>query len=57
MNYRFTILIILMVGFVHAECSDIDNQEDCERMDGCEWIESDNMYNDSMLKIKLIYSI
>ena len=43
MKYLFNILIILMVSFVHAECSEIDNQEDCERVEGCEWIESDNM--------------
>ena len=37
------VLIFLMISFVYADCDDIDNQEDCERMEGCEWIESDNM--------------
>ena len=37
------ILAVLMMNFVYAECSEIDNQEDCERVEGCEWIQSDNM--------------
>ena len=31
------------MSFIYADCSELDNQEDCERIDGCEWIENDNM--------------
>ena len=43
MKYFFNILIFSMVGFLYADCSEIDNQEDCERIDDCEWVENDNM--------------
>jgi hypothetical protein len=31
-----------MINFLYAECSDIENQTECEAV-GCEWTESDNM--------------
>ena len=31
-----------MISFVYADCSDIENQTECEAV-GCEWIESDNI--------------
>ena len=43
MKNLYYILTISMMSFIYADCSELDNQEDCERVDGCEWIESDNM--------------
>ena len=43
MKLYLKLIIISMVSFIFAECSEIDNQEDCERIEGCDWIESDNM--------------
>jgi len=40
MKHFFHLLIILMMSFVYADCSEIDNQEDCERMEHCEWSEN-----------------
>ena len=46
MKLYLKLIIISMVSFIFAECSEIDNQEDCERIEGCDWIESDNMPGD-----------
>ena len=40
MNIFIKLLIISMMSFVYADCSEIDNQEECDRVEGCEW--SDN---------------
>ncbi len=42
MNKLFYLIIISMINFLYAECSDIENQTECEAV-GCEWTESDNM--------------
>ncbi len=46
MKSYLKLIIISMVSFIFAECSEIDNQEDCERIEGCDWIESDNIPGD-----------
>ena len=46
MRYSFSVFILLIMNFVYAECSDIDNQEECERIDGCEWAGNDGCYGD-----------
>ena len=43
MRYSFSVFILLIMNFIYAECSNIVNQEECERVDGCEWTEFDNM--------------
>ena len=40
MKNLYYILAVLMMNFVYAECSEIDNQEDCERAEWCEWSEN-----------------
>ena len=45
MKLYLKFLFISMISFIYAECSEIDNQDDCERFEWCEWIESDNVPN------------
>ncbi|MAO85513.1 MAG: hypothetical protein CMF87_01130, partial [Candidatus Marinimicrobia bacterium] len=45
MKLYLKLLFISMISFIYAECSEIDNQDDCERFEWCEWIESDNVPN------------
>ena len=45
MKLYLKLLFISMISFIYAECSEIDNQDDCERLEWCEWVESDNMPN------------
>ena len=40
MKLYLKLIIISMVSFIYAECSEIDNQEDCERAEWCEWSEN-----------------
>ena len=40
MKLYLKLIIISMVSFIYAECSEIDNQEDCERTEWCEWSEN-----------------
>ena len=30
-------IIMFLLSFMYAECSEIDNQEECDRVEGCEW--------------------
>ena len=46
MRYSFSVFILLIMNFIYAECSDIDNQEECERVDGCEWSDNGGCYGD-----------
>ena len=46
MKKLFYLIIILMMNFIYAECSDIDNQEECERIDSCEWSDNGGCYGD-----------
>ena len=45
MKLYLKLLFISMISFIYAECLEIDNQDDCERFEWCEWIESDNVPN------------
>ena len=40
MKIFIRLLLLSMTSFMYAECLEIDNQEDCERMEGCEWTEN-----------------
>jgi len=40
MKLYLKLIIISMVSFIFAECSEIDNQEDCDRTEWCEWSEN-----------------
>ena len=33
-------IIMFLLSFMYAECLDIDNQEECDRVEGCEWSEN-----------------
>ena len=33
-------IIMFLFSFMYAECSEIDNQEECDRVEGCEWSEN-----------------
>ena len=33
-------IIMFLLSFMYAECSEIDNQEECDRVEGCEWSEN-----------------
>ena len=40
MKLYLKFLIISMISFIYAECSEIDNQEECDRIEWCEWSEN-----------------
>ena len=40
MKIFIRLLILSMMSFMYAECLEIDNQEECERIEGCEWTEN-----------------
>ena len=37
MKLLYKLLFISMMGMIYAECENIDNQIDCEALEGCEW--------------------
>ena len=43
MKILFKLLIISMMSLIYADCSEFDNQEDCENIEGCMW-EDDACY-------------